>query len=299
MAFKLSRRTLIQSSAAAGLMATSGLAFPALSGAQTRPIITHGLQSGDVDASSAMIWARADRPSRMMVEIATSDSFSSSLRLPPIDALPESDFAVKRLIEELPADQQIFYRVSFVDLNDVNAISEPLVGRFRTAPTSRRSVKLVWSGDTGGQGWGIDEDRGGMTTYATMLRHDPDFFIHSGDTIYADGPIAPEQPMPDGGVWKSLVAEGVEKVAETLDEYRGRWKYNMLDANVRAFNLAVPTFFQWDDHEVVNNWSPSRDLTADDRYAVKSVNLLTARAGRAFHEMTPIRITPAEPGRVF
>lgn len=299
MTFELSRRKLIQSSTAAGLAAASSLAFPALSRARSRPVVTHGLQSGDVDASSAMVWARADRPSRMMVEIATSDDFSNALRLPLIDALPESDFAVKRLLEGLPSDQDIFYRVSFVDLNDVNGVSEPVVGRFRTAPMSRRSIRFVWSGDTAGQGWGIDESRGGMKTYATMLRHNPDFFIHSGDTIYADGPIAAEKQMPDGGVWKSIVAEGVDKVAESLDEFRGRWKYNMLDANVRAMNLEVPTFFQWDDHEVMNNWSASKDLTADDRYKVKSIGLLSARAGRAFHEMTPIRITPGEPGRVF
>jgi len=57
-----------------------------------------------------------------------------------------------------------------------------MIGRFRTAPADRRSVSFVWSGDTVGQGFGIDEARGGMRTYATMLRNRPDFFIHNGDT---------------------------------------------------------------------------------------------------------------------
>jgi hypothetical protein len=61
-----------------------------------------------------------------------------------------------------------------------------MVGRFRTAPSDRRSISFTWSGDQAGQGWGIDEARGGMRTYATMLRNRPDFFIHSGDHIYAD-----------------------------------------------------------------------------------------------------------------
>lgn len=74
---------------------------------------------------------------------------------------------------------------------------------------------------------------------------------------------------------------------------------NLLDKNLLAMNAALPTFFQWDDHEVVNNWSSSKDLTADDRYKEKSIAVLAARAGRAFHEMTPIRFTPAEPGRVY
>ncbi|MDQ3560112.1 MAG: alkaline phosphatase D family protein [Pseudomonadota bacterium] len=299
MPLKLTRRSFVLSSTASGLVAASGLAMPAISRAQSRPIVTHGLQSGDVDANSGMIWARADRPSRMIVEVATSDTFRDSVRLSPTDALPENDFAAKRLLDSLPSDQDIFYRVSFADLDDVNGISEPVVGHFRTAPASRRSVKLVWSGDTAGQGWGIDESRGGMSTYATMLRHEPDFFLHSGDTVYSDGPIAAEKEMPNGEIWRSIVAEGVEKVAETLDEFRGRFKYNMLDEHVRALNAAVPTIYQWDDHEVLNNWSASKDLGADDRYTVKSVPLLAARAGRAFHEMTPIRYTPAEPGRVY
>ena len=50
---------------------------------------------------------------------------------------------------------------------------------------------------------------------------------------------------------------------------------------------------------MVNNWSDSKVLAADDRYTEKSVALLAARAGRAFHEMTPIRYTPEEPGRVY
>jgi alkaline phosphatase D len=61
----------------------------------------------------------------------------------------------------------------------------------------------------------------------------------------------------------------------------------------------VPTFFQWDDHEVTNNWSASKDLSKDDRYKEKSIGVLSARAGRAFHEMTPIRYIPEEPGRVY
>src|SRR3712207_8963077 len=49
--------------------------------------------------------------------------------------------------------------------------------------------------------------------------------------------------------YTTLFRSGVEKVAETLDEFRGRWKYNMLDANVRAMNAAVPTLYQWDRSE--------------------------------------------------
>jgi alkaline phosphatase D len=291
---RLNRRRFLASTAATGLV----LATPAIVRAQARPVFTHGVQSGDVDTTSGMIWTRTDRPSRVMMEVSTTESFATPLRLPPMNALPDGDFAVKRLLEGLPSDQDIFYRFTAHDLGDINAVSEPVVGRFRTAPTSTRNVRFAWSGDTAGQGWGIDD--AGMYTYRTMAAHQPDFFIHSGDTIYADGPMVDKVEKDGQLLWTNAVLiDEKRKVAETLDEYRGQWKYNLMDVHVQAMNAAVPTFFQWDDHEVVNNWSDSKDLTADDRYTEKSVHVLTARAGRAFHEMTPIRYTPAEPGRVY
>ncbi|CAN7648206.1 alkaline phosphatase D family protein [Rhizobium sp. LjRoot254] len=295
----LSRRTLLKSTAATGLFAaTSGLAMPFYARAANAPSFTHGIQSGDVDSSSGMIWTRVDRPSRIQMEISTVESFKDPIRLAPMNALPESDFAVKRLVENLPSDQEIFYRFTAADLSDINVMSEPVTGRFRTGPSSRRNIRFAWSGDTVGQGWGIDDK--GMYSYATIARHQPDFFLHSGDTIYADGPLKESVDLPDGTKWvnKVVIPEKM-KVAETLTEYRGQWKYNMMDEHVRALNAVCPTFFQWDDHEVTNNWSASKSLMADDRYTEKSVALLSARAARAFHEMTPISYTPAEPGRIY
>lgn len=294
-----SRRGFLAGAGAASIVAGSGVFLPSYSRANNRPQFTHGVQSGDVDINSGMVWTRTDRPSSIAFEVSTSDSFSNATRLAPLNATPGGDFAVKRLINGLPSDQTIFWRATATDLADGNATSEPIIGSFRTAPSARRSIKFVWSGDTAGQGWGIDEARGGMKAYATMMSHEPDFFIHSGDTIYADGPLKAEVELKDGSIWKNIVTPEKSKVAETLDEFRGQWKYNLLDQNLRAFNAQVPTFFQWDDHEVVNNWSGSKDLGADDRYTEKNVHVLAARGAQAFHEMTPIRFQPAEPGRVY
>ncbi|MCF1473911.1 MULTISPECIES: alkaline phosphatase D family protein [Rhizobium/Agrobacterium group] len=294
----LSRRSFLLGTSAAGLAAGSGLALPFYARAADRPVFTHGVQSGDVDLNSGMIWTRVDRPSRIMMEYSTTESFANPVRLPALNALPDSDYAVKRLLADLPADQEIFYRFTAADLSHINSVSETITGRFRTAPASKRDVRFVWSGDTVGQGWGIDET--GMKTYATMAKHQPDFFLHSGDTIYADGPLKEEVDLKDGTKWKNVVVtDEKRKVAETLDEYRGQWKYNMMDKNVLELSAICPTHYQWDDHEVLNNWSSGKDLTADSRYSEKSIALLSARAARAFHEMTPIRYTPAEPGRVY
>ncbi len=276
----------------------ASLAMPSLSRAASRPVFTHGVQSGDVDTHSGMIWTRLDRPSRVMMEVSTTESFENARRLSAMDVTPVTDMSMKRLVADLPSDQDIFYRFIAADLHDMNATSEPLVGRFRTAPTSRRNIRFAWSGDTAGQGWGIDDE--GMATYATMAQHQPDFFIHSGDTVYADGPMQDEVEKDGEVIWRNVVLpDQKRKVAETLDEFRWQWKYNLLDEHVKAMNASVPTFMQWDDHEVVNNWSDSKDMMADDRYTEKSVHLLQARATRAFHEMTPLRVSAEEPNRVY
>jgi alkaline phosphatase D len=247
----VTRRALLRSAgASAALTAIGTVARPSLSFAPDRAQITHGIQSGDVTANSGVVWSRADRPSRMLVEVATTDSFRDIKSAVYVDALPESDFTAKALLENLPAGQDIFYRISFQDLSSA-VFGEAQIGHFRTPSNERRSVSLLWSGDTMGQGWGIDRSRGGMRTYATMLRNQPDFFIHCGDNIYADCTIAAEQKLADGGVWHNIVTEEKSKKAETLADYRGNYKYNLLDDNMRAFNAAVPTFALWDNHETM------------------------------------------------
>ena len=131
-----------------------------------------------------------------------------------------------------------------------------------------------------------------------MLNNRPDFFIHSGDSIYADCPIERELKLPDGGVWRNLVTEEKSEVAQTLAQFRGNYKYNLLDANVRAFNAEVPILAQWDDHEVANDWWPSRTID-EAGYTERSALQLAARASRAFHEYMPTRQTFAEPGRIY
>jgi alkaline phosphatase D len=300
----ITRRSLLAGGAAAlGGTALGGVFSPSVSRAGDRPAATLGVQSGDVTASSGVVWTRADRPARLWVEAATTDSFKDVLSTVYVDALPDSDLTAKLVLEGLPSGQDVFYRMRLQNLFEPAIVGEPVVGRFRTAPADRRSVSFVWSGDTAGQGWGIDEARGGMRTYATMLTARPDFFIHSGDNIYADGPIQAEVKLKNGEVWKNLVIEEKTKAAETLEEFRGNWRYNLMDRNVREFYAAVPTYMQWDDHEVTNNWYPDEPLTRAEhqrkKYVEKNVMILAARASRAFHEYTPTRVEPAEPGRVY
>ena len=292
----LTRRQLIVRSGAS--LAIAGLARPYLSRAADRPAIASGIQSGDVSDGSAVVWARADRSARLQMDYSTVESFRTVLGTVTADALPDRDFAAKLLLDNLPPGQDIFYRVRFEAIADSGLCGEARIGHFRTPARARDSISFLWSGDTAGQGWGIDPARGGIRTYRTMLENRPDFFIHCGDHIYADCPLPSELSLPNGETWRNLVTEEKSEVAHSLAQFRGNYKYNLLDDNVRAFHAEVPMFAQWDDHEVTNDWSPIGSID-ETGYDETGCSRLVARARRAFFEFMPIREIPEQAGRVY
>src|SRR5262245_27600805 len=95
----LTRRKFLTTAAASAAVTAAGgiIAKPALSRAADRPIITHGIQSGHVSVDSGVVWGRSDRPSRMPVEVATTDSFKQIHSAVYVDAMPETDFTAKAL----------------------------------------------------------------------------------------------------------------------------------------------------------------------------------------------------------
>ncbi len=256
---------------------------------RNRPNITSGVASGDVTTDSAILWSRTDRPARMIVDVSTRESFADSRRVVGPDALEVHDYTAKLRLRDLPPGERIFYRVRFQDLSNRRRLSAPVAGQLVLPPPDDRDITFLWSGDTAGQGYGIDPARGGMLTYDTMRRLTPDFFVHSGDNCYADNPFPAQMRLEDGSLWNNVTTAETAKVAETLDEFRANYRYNLLDAHVRQFHAQVPVFAQWDDHETTNNWYPGEQLLEDDRYTVKSASLLAARARQAFCDYLPIR----------
>jgi alkaline phosphatase D len=289
----LSRRNLLTGAVATGAALTVAPLARATAPAlvrRDRATLTSGVASGDVTSTSAVLWSRTDQPSQLVVELTSDGRFEHAVRLRGPVTGADADFTAKLPLHRLRPGQRYDYRIGFADAS--GSVGQTEQGSFRTAalrPTE--PVSFVWTGDTAGQGWGINPDAGGMTAYKAMHETRPDFFIHSGDNIYADGPIQPQVTLRDGSVWRNLVTEEVSKVAETLNEFRGRYRYNLLDGNVRAMNAEVPVIAQWDDHETHNNWYPGQILT-DTRYTERRIDVLAARARQAFGEYLPL----SQPG---
>ena len=305
--FRSDRRRVLSLLGAGGFMAGAGIrqviaanqAPAVLTAEAARPQIPYGVMSGDVNADRAVIWSRCDRDARMLVDIATTQSMRDARRIVGPAALEDSDYTARIPLRDLAPGQTHFYRVQFQSLADPRILSAPVNGRFRTPGNLQRDVVFAFSGDEAGQGWGINEAWGGYRVYEAMRQFEPDFFIHSGDQIYADGPLVAEVKLDDGSLWKNIVTAAKSKVAETLAEYRGNFAYNLLDENKRRFAAEVPFLVQWDDHETRNNWYPGQ-IIEDPRYIrERSAAVLAAYGNRALLEYNPIRWHPQVSDRVY
>lgn len=289
----------VGSAAASAWLARSGLAAPpVITSDKQRPAIPFGVQSGDIQGDRAIVWSKTDRPARLVVEWSTTESFKDVQRVVGPAALDISDFTARIDLTGLPSDQRIFYRAMFQDLGDLTTFSQPVAGQFRTVPTARRDVLFAFSGDEAGQGWGINPAFGGMKLYESMRQLQPDFFIHQGDQIYADGVIQSEVKLDDGTIWKNITTEAKSRVCQSLADYRGAFAYNLLDEHKRRFMAEVPFVVQWDDHETRNNWYPGQIIGAKE-YDVKSASLLSAYGRRAMFDYNAMRINADDPERIY
>jgi alkaline phosphatase D len=266
-----------------------------LAAADDKPKITHGVQIGLLDNGQAVIWSRCDRPAKMNVAYAGNRRFKQAKIATGGVASPANDYTARQILDDLPAGgKTIWLKVWFTDAANPGLKSEPAFGHFHHIGKND-SLHFVWGGDTAGQGFGINPQYGGFKIYTTMRKLKPRFFIQSGDNIYADSPIEAQKRVENGSIWINRVSvPELGKVAQTLDEFRARYKYNLEDTNLLRFNSETPQIWQWDDHEVVNNWSPSKKLN-ENYTEVKDLQSLLDPAAKAFHEYAPLPLPDSGP----
>ncbi len=292
----ISRRAFLQRTVGAAVLTQA----PAIiTSNRERPVIDYGVGAGDLSPGRAVVWAHVDRPSRMLVEYSTTESFDNVQRVQGGLATPDTGLTARALLTNVPAGQRLFYRVRFEDPASGRAVSEPVIGRFRSASESPRPVRIAWSADTCGQGWGIDPSRGGMRLFDTMRRAEPDLFLNVGDTVYADQPLRETVALDDGTIWRNVVTPSKAKVAETLDEFRGNHLYNRLDEHYKRFAAEVALVAMWDDHEVHDNWYPDQLLGPRSPHVEKRVSVLAPRARQAFLEHYPIDLSRGAETRIY
>jgi alkaline phosphatase D len=149
-------------------------------------------------------------------------------------------------------------------------------GEFVTAPPPDQAapVKFSWSGDLGSRQHCRDRVHG-YPIFRTLAKYAGDFFLFVGDTIYADSVCQGPDRVP-----------GYDFIAESVQDFRAKHRYNRSDAGVLEFFRRLSVYAIWDDHEVRNDFSgPSEPLMPVGR--------------QAFLDYFPILSPPEEPGRLY
>jgi alkaline phosphatase D len=231
-------------------------------GEEERPHLTftHGVASGDVTATGAILWTRVDGEGEVTAEVSLDEQFEDVVASEKSRAGAEHDLVVKAAIEGLDPGGSYFYRFLSPD-----GSASP-IGTFRTAPAPdvASDVVFAYTGDSAAY-------LQPFTLLSTVREDDPDFFIYLGDTVIADPPELTGLPT-----------------ATTLPEYRQLYKDNRDDEHLRDLMAATSTYAVWDDHEVVNDFD-SETVDPD----------MLAAGRQAFIEYMPIRESPEDPNRMY
>lgn len=206
-------------------------------------------------------------PRRVGVEIAADPGFSTPLYRLGVD-LPDEPGVPVRVLAQLPAlagRATLHYR--FV----TERVASP-TGRFRTPPavTDDRPVRLAYFSC---QGW----QPGYFAAHAGLAaERDLDLALCLGDYIY--------ERTDDTGPRADTIGARGDGFAESLEEYRAKYRLYRSDESLRAMHAAHPFLAVWDNHELAAEYADARISLAE-----RGDN-----GRRAFWEWMPMAPGPAD-----
>jgi len=236
--------------------------------------VTHGPISGEVRADAAVLWARGGAAGTLVFEIATEADFSGDLISAKTDVDAFSDYTGEVIIDGLSPATTYFYRVR---LDESPARS----GSFTTAPDDASGFSFVFGACLGGQGYCRPPETG-WEIFNTMAAQEPDFFLLTGDGIYADNGCPSDAAQN---------VAGAEEIARDLDAYYNRYRYHLEDEHYAAFLAQTPVYVTWDDHEVYDNFGGPELSKWNPR--------LYEEGRKAFFDYWTIHGTPEDPYQLY
>src|SRR5437867_10092519 len=194
---------------------------------------THGVASGDVTSTSAVLWVRTDQDAQINVQVSKHPSFKQLDFEDSIHTTANSDFTAKSLAEGLKPGTLYYYRFIAGEIT-----SE--IGTFRTAPQENKkaNVDFTWSGDTDVSKINDVPVFGDWSPLQAAKSENPDFFIYLGDIIYSDARAAGQ--LPD---------------VQTLSEFRQLYKDSRDVSALHDLLKKTSVYPLWDDHDVRNDWA--------------------------------------------
>ena len=122
-----------------------------------------------------MVWLRAEPNSQVFLQYSKEPSLSDFVSVGPFLVDRDADDTALIKLEKLEPATTYYYRAALTD-------KQPgYIARFATAPRPDDAAKVSFccSGDT-------RESYQPFTAMSAIRAQRPDFFLHLGDTIYAD-----------------------------------------------------------------------------------------------------------------
>lgn len=240
------------------------------------PAISHGPLSGEVSSQSVVLWARGNRPGQLNFTLFASNAPNTPLHTTSVEVTTISDLTGKVTIASLTPGRSYNYQVS---LTSDQQTSQPRQGQFHTPAEDNSPFSFVFSSCLGGQGYCRDKENGWLI-FEAMLANQPDFFLLTGDSIYADTACTGDTIVP-----------GAEGPYNSLDGFRTRYRYQLEDSHYANFLAQTPVYVTWDDHEIINDFGGP---------ALKLLNPgLLSEGQQAYFEYWPLVGTTDEPFRVY
>ncbi|MBD3305799.1 hypothetical protein GF339_05395 [candidate division KSB3 bacterium] len=242
------------------------------------PSVTHGPISGEVHATSVVLWARGNTPGTLLFTLAEEPSLESPVNTAQVTVTEDADFTGKVQVDDLKPGTQYHYQVVLLTADERSA---PVMGQFQTAPAAQTASELsfTFSAGIGGQGY-CRKPETGWTIFKTMLAEHPDLFILLGDSVYVDSACPAPPNIP-----------GAEGPYAELEGFRTRYRYHLADQHYAAFLAQTPVYTTWDDHEILDNFSGTT--------LNKLHPQLFADGLQAYLEYWPILGPEEEPQRIY
>ncbi|HEX6435720.1 MAG TPA: alkaline phosphatase D family protein [Candidatus Binatia bacterium] len=208
--------------------------------------------AGDVTPDGAIVWLRAEPGSEVMLHYSNDRQFSRFASAGPFRVDEKADYTVKIELQKLDPGTTYFYYAA------VTGKKPGYLASFLTAPAPADAAKVsfCFSGDS-------RESYQPFTIMNAVRAQRPNFFLHLGDTIYADF----------GGT------------ARKLSDFWAKYRANRNDPATQLCFFETSTYVVWDDHEVVNNFFAGNRLVPTGR--------------KAFFDYWPIRRHPSDEDRIY
>jgi phosphodiesterase/alkaline phosphatase D-like protein len=237
-----------------------------------------GVSSGDVSSHSAILWARANKPGKALVQVRLGGGFggcdvAGAKKKFVAKALKSNDLTVQKKVTGLKPGRHYKYRWCR------EGGRHSAVGRFSTAPapSQAKTIRFAISGDQDasplpGQQTPYWNDFG---VWRRVKAEENDFNVLMGDTIYSDSEV------PGVG--------GVAGTAVTVPQKWAKYRLNLSMKPWSSVRGGTSYYAHWDDHEFINDFARSESVFPEGDGNVEfSGEQLYKNGVKAFRNYNPI-----------